>query len=259
MTDFKDLYHMTVEDNIAYAKRNIVDLIYKSARLEGLAVTFAQTEEIYYKGIATGLDIMEILAVNNLKNAWKFIFETIDYPIDLMYIRQLNKEIGASLVHNAGDLREDNVSIGGTTWKPTIPDYATVEETVNELMQSDKTITEKAILMFLYICRQQLFYDEYLRTATLAANQMLIANGNGILSIPEELDSQFKILLVRYYETNDAAYIKEFLYDYCLGGYKDIKTTQQPKINREMFYNHKTVPEENKASIFDAVRIEPKP
>lgn len=251
MTDFQDLYHMTVQDNIAFAKRNIIDLIYKSAKLEGLVVTFAQTDEIYNRGFAAGLDALDILAVNNLKNAWKFIFETIDYPIDLMYIRQLNKEIGTSIVRDAGALRADNISIGGTTWKPDIPDYATVEWAIEGLTRIDLTVTEKAISMFLYICRQQLFYDGNKRTATLAANQMLIANGKGVLSIPEELDNHFKILLVKYYETNDATDVKKFIYDNCLSGYENIKTSQQPELNKEMFYI-------NKVSLFDAVKTEPK-
>ncbi|HBK6300811.1 TPA: hypothetical protein ACHDNO_001692 [Campylobacter jejuni] len=37
---------MTIKENIFLAKRNIIDNIYKSARLEGIAVTFPQTEAI---------------------------------------------------------------------------------------------------------------------------------------------------------------------------------------------------------------------
>lgn len=40
-------YHMTREENIFVAKRNIVDYIWKSARLEGPAVTYPDTEAIY--------------------------------------------------------------------------------------------------------------------------------------------------------------------------------------------------------------------
>ena len=39
-------YNMSVEDNIFLAKRNIVDYIWKSARLEGINVTFPDTEAI---------------------------------------------------------------------------------------------------------------------------------------------------------------------------------------------------------------------
>ena len=39
------LYNMTKEDNIFFAKRKIIDNIYKSANLEGIAVTFVRPEE----------------------------------------------------------------------------------------------------------------------------------------------------------------------------------------------------------------------
>ena len=39
----QDKYHMTKEDNIFFAKRKLIDNIYKSANLEGIAVTFADT------------------------------------------------------------------------------------------------------------------------------------------------------------------------------------------------------------------------
>ena len=39
----KDKYNMSLEDNIFFAKRKLVDNIYKSANLEGIAVTFADT------------------------------------------------------------------------------------------------------------------------------------------------------------------------------------------------------------------------
>ena len=39
----KNKYNMTKEDNIFYAKRKLIDNIYKSANLEGIAVTFADT------------------------------------------------------------------------------------------------------------------------------------------------------------------------------------------------------------------------
>ena len=39
-------FSLSRENNIFLAKRNIIDNIYKSARLEGIAVTFPQTEAI---------------------------------------------------------------------------------------------------------------------------------------------------------------------------------------------------------------------
>ena len=43
----EDKYKMTLEENIFVAKRNIVDSIWKSANLEGIAVTYPQIETIF--------------------------------------------------------------------------------------------------------------------------------------------------------------------------------------------------------------------
>ena len=43
----KDKFTMTREQNIFLAKRNIVDYIYKSANLEGINVTFPETQAIF--------------------------------------------------------------------------------------------------------------------------------------------------------------------------------------------------------------------
>ncbi len=51
-------YHMTREENIFVAKRNIVDYIWKSARLEGLAVTYCVT------GVSTSRDIRRMILLN---------------------------------------------------------------------------------------------------------------------------------------------------------------------------------------------------
>ena len=42
----QDKYAMDIEENIWIAKRLLVDLVYTSANLEGIAVTFAQTQDI---------------------------------------------------------------------------------------------------------------------------------------------------------------------------------------------------------------------
>lgn len=43
---YEDKYHMTQGNNILRAKRNVVDYIWKSANLEGIAVTFPETQTI---------------------------------------------------------------------------------------------------------------------------------------------------------------------------------------------------------------------
>lgn len=44
----KDKYEMTVEENIFVVRRNIVAYIWKSANLEGIAVSYPDTESGRY-------------------------------------------------------------------------------------------------------------------------------------------------------------------------------------------------------------------
>ena len=76
--EYKSKYKMTVEQNIFTAKRNIVDYIWKSARLEGINVTFPQTYAIIEKTRVNGVDVEDILKITNLKHAWQYVFETIN-------------------------------------------------------------------------------------------------------------------------------------------------------------------------------------
>ena len=81
----KSKFNMTREQNIFVAKRNIVDYIYKSAKLEGLGVTYPDTEAIFMGASAPGVKVSEIVAVNNLKHAWQFLLDTLDVPLDYAY------------------------------------------------------------------------------------------------------------------------------------------------------------------------------
>ena len=60
----EDLFTMSKTDNIFYAKRCIVDSIYKQSRLEGIAVTFPETMEIYEGRSVAGLSVEDIIKVN---------------------------------------------------------------------------------------------------------------------------------------------------------------------------------------------------
>ena len=62
-----------VEINIDFAKRHLVDTIYKQAILEGIATTFADTESIIEGGKINNMSSEDVLKIINLKHAWEFI------------------------------------------------------------------------------------------------------------------------------------------------------------------------------------------
>lgn len=214
----KAKYNMTVEQNVFVAKRNIIDYIWKSARLEGIGVTFPDTEAIYNGLTVPNLKVDDVIAINNLKHAWQFVLNTIDYPIDFSYICKINQLIGGNnLIYEAGFIRKVPVSIGGTTWKPDLPIESIIKGDIKDIAK-EKESTERAILLMLYLMRKQVFIDGNKRTSMLAANQVMIANGAGVITIPIENQRDFTKLLVDFYESNKADAIKDFIYDKCIDG-----------------------------------------
>lgn len=215
-------FKMTLEENISLAKRNIVDLIYRSAKIEGIAVTFPQTYELYEGRSVAGLSVDDVIKINNLKKAWNFIFETIDYPADIRYIKQLNQLVQNGLHPLSGQIRTDGVSIGGTTWKPDLPDEKVYIPEIERILSIDCK-TERAITIMAYIMRAQLFWDGNKRTAQLIANQILIQNGCGILAIPVEKNLEFTEKLIEFYETNKSEKLRNFIYENAIDGHNSVR------------------------------------
>ena len=209
----EDKYKMTLEENIFVAKRNIVDSIWKSANLEGIAVTYPQIETIFQGLGIQNMKVKDINAIVNLKHSWEFILENIEYLVDLNYICKINQLIGEANVNPFPGL-----SMGGTDWKPEIPDKEKVNDSLNKILESENSATEKAINLMLYLMRSQLFYDGNKRTSMMAANQVMIQNGAGIISVPIKYQEKFLELLVKFYETNNMDEIRELIYNHCIDG-----------------------------------------
>lgn len=218
----KDKYNMTQEQNIFLAKRNIVDSIYKSSHIEGIDITFPETQKIFDGGNVSKLRIDEIQTINNLKHAWLFVLNSINNKNDLNLLKSINSLVGSNLVDNAGNKRNYNVSIGGTDYKPEIPDEKKVEKYINDtISDSSKTITDRAITIMCYLMRTQFFNDGNKRTSMLFANKILIENGKGIISVSVDQDVEFGNKILEFYETNDNTKLKKFIYDECLDGIKE--------------------------------------
>ncbi len=217
----KNKFKMKISENIFLAKRNIIDNIYKSAKLEGIAVTYPQTEMIFEGLSVEGMRLNDINTIVNLKNAWYFVIDNIEYtPIDFRYISQVHREISNyNLILNPGEMRTFSVSMGGTNWKPNMPNKNEIDENL-DIINKIENATDKALTMMLYLMRTQIFSDGNKRVASLIANQILIQNGAGILSIPVECLQEFRNKLIKYYETNNMEEIKQFLYDNCIDGIK---------------------------------------
>lgn len=219
-----DRFNMTQEENVFCAKRVLVDSVYKQANLEGIAVTYAQTIDILNNVNADSLTPKDINKICCLRDGWHYLLDNLDTPINLAYIEKIHEIIARFDVDYKylGVPRTSDVMISGTSWRPAIPNF---EKVHNELMEHLKNpnVTDRAIRTGLWLMRVQPFQDGNKRVGSYLINRILIENGKGIFNVPVEKDGQFKTMLVKYYETDNADQILEFCVKECIDGINEIK------------------------------------
>ena len=193
---------------ISVGKRQLVDSIWKSAGIEGLGTTFPNTERIL-ENIPTEISRDEVLFIVNMKRAWEFLFDNIDYPVTMAYLSELNKICMTDILFDAGKIRTYPVTIGGTKWVPELPDYEAIQRNVKAIADNPDKL-ESALDMFCYVARTQMFTDGNKRVSQLICNKILMDHDIGILSIPYEKIDDFKQKLVSFYESGDPSKLKTF-------------------------------------------------
>lgn len=206
-----------VEQNIDFAKRHLVDTIYKQAILEGVATTFADTESIIEGGKVNNMTSEDILKIVNLKHAWEFILNknVILSDTNFALLCEINKMVEEKFYYSAGKVRNVPVTIGGTKWKPDLPIESVIKEELEEIFNKKIDDVDKAIELLLYTMKKQVFIDGNKRTSVIYSNHYLISKGKGIIAIPAELVEEFKDLLIPYYEGKDEKEIKKFIKEKC--------------------------------------------
>lgn len=206
-----------VERNIDFAKRNLVDTIYKQAILEGVATTFADTESIIEGGKVNNMTSEDILKIVNLKHAWEFILNKTVILSDTNFalLCEINKMIEEGFYYTAGKIRNVPVTIGGTKWRPDLPIETIIKEELQEIFNKKMDDVDRAIELLLYTMKKQVFIDGNKRTSVIYSNHYLISKGKGIIVIPAELTEEFKELLIPYYEGKEEKEIKKFIKEKC--------------------------------------------
>lgn len=206
-----------VEQNIDFAKRNLVDTIYKQAILEGVATTFADTESIIEGGKVNNMTSKDILKIVNLKHAWEFILNknVIISHTNFALLCEINKMVEEGFYYTAGKVRNVPVTIGGTKWTPDLPIESVIKEELEEIFNREMDDVDRAIELLLYTMKKQIFIDGNKRTSVIYSNHYLISKGKGIIAIPAELTEEFKGLLIPYYEGRDENRIKKFIREKC--------------------------------------------
>lgn len=215
---FTDKYNLTPEQSIFLAKKKWDENVYCGMKMENRAVTFPQTRTILNGVNVPNVLIDDIQAILNMRDAWKYLLNTVSEPVTLEYMCKLNEYIARNEALEWGKLRTGTVGISGTEYVPPIPKQEQVEQELEEILNTDTSSTEKALSAFVWGTRGQFFWDGNKRTSLTLANKILISSGSGILTITDKYMEQFNTLLLDYYNTGKSDELKKFLYENAIQG-----------------------------------------
>lgn len=220
--NFPDKYHLSRKESVYLLKKNIVELVYNAGKFEGLNTTLLQTEEIIKYNRANNVAVDDVLTVVNLKRGFEMLLNDVQEPL-LETSKRINRIVAAEDALFPGEIRTGGVEVS-TIQGRYVPPMLTEDEVNNqygEIMNQEISDTEKALRLFLFISKNQIFWDGNKRTALLTANKIMFSKGLGLLSIPETEFVKFNELLSVYYNSNDIVSlinITSFMYNYCIFG-----------------------------------------
>ena len=179
----------------------------------------------------------KILGINthfNISNEDEFsFFSQIGFDGKISLYDYDSIIIDSYIIFNQSDVKKDMFSDGLLINYETAFNYALVFDNLRKkltdllnggkniyliLNQNDKTKTEIAIEVMLWIMRRQMFIDGNKRVAMLFANKIMIDNGCGIITIAQENQKTFYEKLIKFYETNDNEDLKNWIYNTSIDG-----------------------------------------
>lgn len=219
MSMFEDKFHLSPEQSLFLAKKKWDENVYCGMKMENRAVTFPQTQTILNGVNVPNVQLDDIQAILNMRDAWKFLLGTVNEEVTFEYWCKLNEYIARNEALEWGKLRTGIVGISGTDYEPPIPNKEkTIEELKSILSTSNASATDKALEAFVWGTRGQFFRDGNKRTSLMLSNKILVSSGSGIMTITDKYMEQFNTILLNYYNTGKNEELKQFLYENAIQG-----------------------------------------
>ncbi|MBS6447997.1 MAG: Fic family protein [Clostridiales bacterium] len=218
MKHYENKYSLTPEQSAFLAKKKWDENVYCGMKMENRAVTFPQTRTILEGVNVPNVQLDDIQAILNMRDAWRFLLGSIDEPVTLDYLCGLNGYIARNEALAWGKLRTGTVGISGTDYMPPIPNEETCRKELDALLSAEETATSKALAAFAWGTRGQLFWDGNKRTSLVLANKILLQAGAGMLTVKESNMEGFNERLLHFYDTGDSEPLTDFIYEHSIQG-----------------------------------------
>lgn len=194
-----------IKDNIDRVRENIDVLLYDLVKLEDINITHENIINSLTGDPLNNVKLEDVVKYNKIKTAYENILkdEYIKLPYSVELLCAINKMLNEDLIY----LNDYNLN--------------DVENEIGNIVEKDISVINKAIEIFLYLSRKNIFKKNNILTALLFSNVYLLSKGNGVLTIPEDLTDKFKVMLNSFSNGKDTRIIKKFVIARCYIKFED--------------------------------------
>lgn len=194
-------------------ERLAIDLSWKSSQIEGNTYSLLETERLLKdRETAAGKTKEEAIMLLNHKEALDFIIDNTDYlnPLSVSKIEDIHSILTKELLVER-NLRKRRVGISGTNYRPLDNEFQISEALRNscDVINSKKSVFEKALLALVLISYIQPFMDGNKRTARIVSNAILMNEKHCPLSFRTVDSIDYKKAMLLFYEQNNISKFKE--------------------------------------------------
>lgn len=218
--------HLTPAIEKRELERLIIELAWKSSKIEGNTYTLLDTELLILENkLAEGHSKDEAQMILNHKEAFTFVRDHVQHFKKLS--RSSIEELHAIIVRELGvskGLRQKPVGIIGSIYQP-LDNVHQIREGLEQLIlciERMATPYGKALMALIGISYLQPFEDGNKRTARILANAILLANAKAPLSYRSVNESSYREATLVFYELNSITPFKKIFmeqYDFAARNY----------------------------------------
>lgn len=176
--------------------------------------TLPQTETILKGQSVGGISIDQLMQVKNYGDGSKKLAELVlngKFSLNKKTACLLHSYVGKEEALEWGEFRRSEVAIGGSSYfPPHFSKLSSLAEQGFSFISENCTPAEAALATFLFMARNQFFYDANKRTALLMMNGILMSNGLHPITVLNRDSEDFHRRLSLFYETGDATDMLSF-------------------------------------------------
>lgn len=194
-------------------ERFVIELSWKSSRIEGNTYTLLDTELLIKEGIPSLKNSQaETTMILNHKVAFDFVREQSlkKTGLSVGYTDQVHRLLMEDLLEDI-EFRKHAVGITGSTYRP-LDNQFQIKEALTALVRTinqQHSVYDQALTALLGISYIQPFVDGNKRTARLVANGLLLAGGAAPLSYRNVDEVLYRASLLVFYEQLSAVPMRE--------------------------------------------------